>query len=505
MITAPLGRDEPLRLAALKSYAVLDTAYEPVFDAITRLAATICGVPIALISLVDHDRQWFKSVQGLPGVTQTPRDLAFCAHAILGGELMEVADAALDQRFHDNPLVTGDPMIRFYAGMPLVDLGGYGLGTLCVIDRHPRTLNEHQRAMLGELAVVVMKLLESRRTEVRAGQLGALLQQSIGHIYVADAASLRIEEASKGALSGTGYTETDIRERLLTDLLADFPGGIGQRPGLIVDADVLDERMIETRCTRRDGSQFPLQLSVNTVRAADGSAQALICVGLDASERQRHEAMLRNLVREKEALLREVYHRVKNNLQVIVSLLQLQIRTMGDEQARTALRDTSHRVRAMSLIHEKLYQSGDLSSIAMDTYIKDLAQHLANAAGAAGRGIQLQLDLASLRAPLDLAVSLGLLINELIANSFKHAFPDGRQGRIRVSLRKAEGDSVVLEVADDGIGPGHGAKPAGSSSLGLKLVATLSRQLGGQLETDHGNGFRTRLEFSLVSSEKPRI
>jgi PAS domain S-box-containing protein len=331
MMIAPLPDDEPKRLAALRSYAVLDTVYEPVFDAITRLAGTICNVPIALISLVDQDRQWFKSVQGLPGVTQTPRDLAFCAHAILRDELMEIPDAANDLRFHDNPLVAGDPRIRFYAGMPLVDQGGYGLGTLCVIDRQPRQLDSHQRAMLGELATVVMKLLESRRTELRAAQLGALLHQSIGHIYVADATSLRIEEASAGSLKATGYTETDIKKLRLSELLAGLPADEWLRDVAGTGRSPLDERMIEASCRRRDGSSFPLLLSLNAARGADGAAQALICVGLDTSERHRHEVMLRDLVREKETLLREVYHRVKNNLQVIVSLLSLQQRTLVEE------------------------------------------------------------------------------------------------------------------------------------------------------------------------------
>ena len=139
---APLN--EPSRLAALLAFELLDTPAEAMFDNITTLAAQICNTPIALISLVDAERQWFKSRVGL-GASETPRELAFCAHAINRDELFEIENALLDPRFSDNPLVTSDPDIRFYAGMPLSDVHGHNLGTLCVIDRQPRQLNEQQR------------------------------------------------------------------------------------------------------------------------------------------------------------------------------------------------------------------------------------------------------------------------------------------------------------------------------------------------------------------------
>ncbi len=150
------------RLKALRDLAVLDTAAEEAFDELTRAAALVCEVPIALISLIDADRQWFKSKVGL-SAQQTPRDLAFCAHAILHPEkLLEVADATLDPRFQLNPLVTGDPNIRFYAGASLVDPAGHALGTLCIIDRRARELTPVQREVLALLARQVMRLLEAR-------------------------------------------------------------------------------------------------------------------------------------------------------------------------------------------------------------------------------------------------------------------------------------------------------------------------------------------------------
>jgi diguanylate cyclase (GGDEF)-like protein/PAS domain S-box-containing protein len=149
---APLPHDEPERLAALRAIGILDSPPEPVFDALVRAASLVCGVPIALISLIDADRQWFKANTGLQGVIETPRDLAFCGHTILGEGLLEVADAREDARFADNPLVTGAPEIRFYAGATLRLRDGSAAGTLCVIDRERRQLNDTQREILGCLA-----------------------------------------------------------------------------------------------------------------------------------------------------------------------------------------------------------------------------------------------------------------------------------------------------------------------------------------------------------------
>lgn len=161
-MVAPLPENEANRLRHLKLYHILDTASEQAFDDLTRLAASICDTPIALISLVDEKRQWFKARVGLEAL-QTPRDLAFCAHAILEDEVFIVEDAQADPRFAENPLVTSDPSIRFYAGAPLTVTEGISIGTLCVIDRKPRSLTAQQLETLVILRGAVVAQLELRR------------------------------------------------------------------------------------------------------------------------------------------------------------------------------------------------------------------------------------------------------------------------------------------------------------------------------------------------------
>src|SRR5882672_1760462 len=154
--------NEEGRIAALEKYAILDTDPEQTFDDLTLLASFACKTPVALISLVDEDRQWFKSRVGIDA-SETSRDIAFCSTAILQSDVFVVPDALLDERFRDNPLVASDPHIRFYAGAPLINEDGFALGTLCVVDRTPRELAPDQREALKALSRLVLSQLEFRR------------------------------------------------------------------------------------------------------------------------------------------------------------------------------------------------------------------------------------------------------------------------------------------------------------------------------------------------------
>ena len=194
--------DEDRRLARLRDLLVLDSEPEPVFDTLARMASEACGVPVALLSLIDAERQWFKANVGLPGVNETPRDVAFCDHAIRADEVFEVHDATVDPRFAANPLVTGAPDIRFYAGAPLVLAGGERVGTLCVIDRQQRSLSPAQRQQLQQLARVTVEALEMRRAlidkslAVRSQHEQALADSERRHRAMLDAQSELVSQAA---------------------------------------------------------------------------------------------------------------------------------------------------------------------------------------------------------------------------------------------------------------------------------------------------------------------
>ncbi len=165
MITAQVPVDDEQRLEDLYSYNLLDSKPEDDYDDLVELAGFICGCPISLITLIDKDRQWFKSKRGMDN-SETSRKDSFCSHAILNNEIMTVVDASVDERFHDNPLVTGKPGIRFYAGSPIISAAGYKLGTICVIDHKPKTLTAEQQKALTQLAKQVSRLLELRKKNV---------------------------------------------------------------------------------------------------------------------------------------------------------------------------------------------------------------------------------------------------------------------------------------------------------------------------------------------------
>jgi adenylate cyclase len=216
---APIPADEDARIEELRQFHVLDTAAEREYDDLVFLASQICGTPIALISLVDSQRQYFKSRLGLEA-TETPRDVAFCAHAILQRNVMVVPDATADTRFADNPLVTADPNIRFYAGAPLVTPAGHAMGTLCVIDRKPHEMQDSQHAALEALGRQVVALLLLRRAKEEAEQ-SSLAKSNL-------LTSLRAEQERSERLLLSLFPKS-IAERLKNDpptCIADVYAGV---------------------------------------------------------------------------------------------------------------------------------------------------------------------------------------------------------------------------------------------------------------------------------------
>lgn len=291
---------ETLRLLALERAELLDTPAEPVFDALTRAAAAIAGTPIALVSLVDGDRQWFKSNVGLAGATETPRSVAFCHHAIGGQDLMEIPDATRDERFRANPLVTGDPGIRYYCGMPIVLSGEHAVGTLCVIDRAPRQLSDAQREALRALGRSVTALIEWRTEARRAETRARLVDLAPAETLLFDAVSLDLLEGNASARERLSRLGIDPALASLADVLP-----VDAVPLLAQQIeDVLLGRVPRATCEIDLADAVRPRAAVANIALRDGVRLAVVIEDAEPLRRMRHR------IREQESLFRELCEHV---------------------------------------------------------------------------------------------------------------------------------------------------------------------------------------------------
>jgi two-component sensor histidine kinase len=217
---------------------------------------------------------------------------------------------------------------------------------------------------------------------------------------------------------------------------------------------------------------------------------------LQAQQKEIHEknAYLSQLLQDKEWLLKEIHHRVKNNLQIVMSLLDSQADFLQDGKALAAIQESQQRVYAISLIHQKLYQSENLAMIEMDTYISEVVSYICESFDVQGR-IQFYISVAPLKLDVAIAIPLGLLINEAITNSLKYAFPEARTGQVSINLYQIDPERYMLTIADDGIGLGKDFDIHATPSLGMTLMKGLSQQLGGNLKVEGDAGLKVSLLF----------
>jgi PAS domain S-box-containing protein len=264
---------------------------------------------------------------------------------------------------------------------------------------------------------------------------------------------------------------------------------------------------VEQRIIRPDGEVRRLVTRSQTVFEGEGAARRPVrTVGavIDITERKYAEESLRASLREKEVLLKEVHHRVKNNLQLISSLLALQAGQLKDRAAAAAFAESQNRVRAMALVHENLYRSGDLASVRLAGHLESLCAYLVRSYNVDPDRIVLDLRVAEVTLDLDRSIRLGLLVNELVSNVLKHAFPAGRSGRVLVQLDMPGTGWCILVVSDNGVGLPPDLAPGHSDSLGLQLIADLTEQLGGTLVLDRGGGTTFSIRFPVSCPEDSR-
>lgn len=245
--------------------------------------------------------------------------------------------------------------------------------------------------------------------------------------------------------------------------------------------------------SRKNGSEFPVEVSLSPLKTSTGVM--VMSAIRDISDRKHAEDRIRASLHEKEVLLKEVHHRVKNNLQVINSILNLQSDTIDDPKVREIFNETRLRIRSIALVHERLYQSQDLARIDFGDYVDGLVADLFRSFGAEGRDIRVQLEVRHPSLAIDKTINCGLVINELISNSLKYAYPSGRGGVISISLAKGGPGMLRLAVKDDGVGLPSDFATRSSDSLGLKLVRGLSRELGGDALISGESGVSFEVSF----------
>lgn len=238
---------------------------------------------------------------------------------------------------------------------------------------------------------------------------------------------------------------------------------------------------------RKDGSRFPIEIKARKFPFKNESLVLVIAKDLTAD---KQSAAMQVLLLEKEALLKEVHHRVKNNLQIIASMLKLESRKSEDSHALDALNNMNGRIHSMALLHESLYRSGIFAHLDLAAYLKQLSTQIFRTLVTQDGSIKLHLDLTSVQVGMDQALPCGLLVNELVSNSIKHGFPDGRTGKIRIELHPMDDKPLwQLRVSDTGVGLSDDFASKQSHSIGLQLMSDLAKQLGGSLEIEPGAVF----------------
>ena len=243
----------------------------------------------------------------------------------------------------------------------------------------------------------------------------------------------------------------------------------------------------------KTGKEIPVEIGLNHLHSDMGTM--ILASVVDISERRAQDEQLRAALREKEVLLSEIHHRVKNNLQIIDSLIGLQSETVTGERVLAAFQDSQNRIRSIAMIHQILYESQDFSKVAFQSVLENLIDNLTQSYGVDISRIKIVFEVNEVNLPLDKGIPLCLIINELVSNAFKHAFPNGMSGVLRLGLKQTQEKQLEFSIEDSGIGLAESFMLRDSNSLGLHLVRTIVDQLGGSLEIHRSNPTRFAISF----------
>ena len=348
----------------------------------------------------------------------------------------------------------------------------------------------------GELGVLARTFNRMTRqlseTMMSKGHLDNVLDSMAGALFLVGA-DHKIERVNQAALQLLGHERNELLGRPFDTICpAEESDSVALMLRLAVEGYL---RSVERSLLKKDGSPMPVSFSGSALSDSSGEIVGFVCVAHDLSRQKQIEQTIRDSLKRKETLLREVHHRVKNNLQVISSLLELQSSYFDEERVLEMFAESQSRIRAMALIHEQLHRAPDLEEIDIRDYIETLAHQLFESRGIRADEIALRFRLEEHLLDSDQAVALGLIVNELVANALKHGFSDGSAGEVCVSFRSADGATLNLSVADNGKGLAKDFKLKETESLGLNLVAALVKQLQGTLHLTSNGGTEFRVEF----------
>ncbi|MGE6764002.1 GAF domain-containing sensor histidine kinase [Corallococcus interemptor] len=516
MLPPPMPADEPRRLQALRSLCLLDTpAYER-FDRIVRAASHLFRVPIALVTLVDEDRQWFKARHGLDA-TQTPREVSFCGHAILSPATFVVPDALRDARFHDNPLVLGAPFVRFYAGHPLRTGDGSRVGTLCLIDSQPRDFTDADRAALADLASWAegeINALDASEARAALEQQDRFFEVSVDMLCIAamDGTFLRLSHAWSRTL---GFSDAELYSRSLVDLALEEDRAATAMHLARAKAGV-PVLQFEHRARCHDGSWRWLQWNA----VPDPEEGLLYAVARDVTQARLLEEERQRVERMKNEFISTVSHELRTPLTSIRGSLGLLsggvIGPLDPEVARMVGIAHKNSERLLRLINDILdlekMESGRLDLRLASTEVAPLlALALQAHQGYADEyGVRLEavVDLPHARARVDEDRFIQVLAN-LLSNAIKFS-PQGE--RVTLSLTREDG---ALRVGVQDHGPGipesfqarvfqkfaqadaSDTRKLPGTGLGLSIAHGLVARMGGTLRFTTAPGQGTRFSFDL--------
>lgn len=474
MEAAPHIPDEARRIAQLRSLGVLDSLPEEAFDHITALASAICETPIALISLVDENRQWFKSRVGLDAV-QTPREVAFCAHAIhTPDQVMVVENAELDRRFHDNPLVIGHPDIRFYAGAPIVSGDGHALGTVCVIDRRSRTISEAQQSSLQSLAKLVMTLIEhdaqrraqeaerakavARESEIQA----ALTAAGLDLLSFVDA-DYRYRYVNRCYLEYWARSESEIIGRRIPELMGErlFQEVVkGHFDHALAGQEVAYEALIDFPGT----GPRTVQVSYLPVRSASGEVSGVVVRAHDIEKLRQREVRLQATVEQLEhkALeLQRFIHIVSHDLREPINTISNFAGLLAEDPQMSAspaasrylnfVLDGSQRIKVLleDLVELLVLDRHAMGFSPVD--INVLARHVQDDLRSSIDQSGALIEVSELLPVMGDATLLRILMQNLVANAIKFC-PRDRLPVVRIETLARSDGRTSLRVLDNGIG-----------------------------------------------------